>query len=188
MIVPKSIDVYLVRHGEASVPWSQAKDAGLSSIGLQQAESVASELAELNSLQLISSPLLRAQETAIPLGRRWDIPTQIDERFREVPLASNLEQRKAWLVDVMSSHWHEVNANIAEWRNAAWEALLNIEQSSVIFTHFMLINAMVTCATKDERLVCFEPDYVSVTHLRIVANGECELVSIGNSIDPPMNF
>jgi len=55
-----NIDVYLVRHGQAELPWSQAKNAGLSEIGQQQAENVASDLAPLKSLQLISSPLLRA--------------------------------------------------------------------------------------------------------------------------------
>lgn len=182
-----NIDVYLVRHGEASVPWSQGRDAGLSPLGLQQAEAVAAELAQLNSLQVISSPLLRAQQTALPLGRRWRVPTQIDERYCEVPLESDSVKRKAWLVDVMSSRWHDVNSNIAAWRSAAWDALLQIEQSSVIFTHFMLINAMVTHATEDERLVCFEPDYASVTHLRMTTGG-CKLVAMGNAIDPPMNF
>lgn len=177
-----NIDVYLVRHGEAELPWSQAKNAGLSEIGQQQAENVASDLAPLRSLQLISSPLLRAQQTAIPLGRRWEVPTHIDDRYQEVPLTSNTAERKAWLVDVMSCRWHEVNDNIAAWRNAAWNALLALERSSVIFTHFMLINAMVTRATEDQRLVCFEPDYASVTQLRIAAAGECELLSMGKSI------
>lgn len=181
------IELYLVRHGEASVPWSQGQDAGLSPLGLQQAETVAAELAQLCSLQVISSPLLRAQQTAIPLGRRWSVATQIDERYCEVPLESDTAKRKAWLVDVMSSRWRDVNSNIAAWRSAAWNALLDIEQSSVIFTHFMLINAMVTHATKDERMVCFEPDYASVTHLRRTTGG-CELVAMGTAIDPPMNF
>jgi probable phosphoglycerate mutase len=178
----KNIDVYLVRHGEAEMPWSQAKDAGLSESGRRQAETVADELAPLKSLQLISSPLLRAQQTAMPLGRRWDMPTQIDQRYREVPLTSNTEKRKAWLVEVMSWRWPEVNSSISAWRNTAWDALLALEHSSVIFTHFMLINAMVARATEDERLVCFEPDYTSVTHLRIAATGECELVSMGSTL------
>ena len=182
----RDIDVYLVRHGEASVPWSQGADSGLSSLGLRQAETVAAELARLDSLHVISSPLLRAQQTAIPLGRRWRVETQIDERYCEVPLESDIAKRKAWLVDVMSTRWRDVNSNIAAWRSAAWDALLEIEQSSVIFTHFMLINAMVTRATGDERLVCFEPDYASVTHLRLT-NDRCALIAMGNAIDPPMN-
>ncbi len=179
-----NIDIYLVRHGEASVPWSQGADAGLSPLGLQQAEAVAADLAELNSLQIISSPLLRAQQTAGPLGHRWRVATQIDERYCEVPLEPDIAKRKAWLVDVMSTRWRDVNSSIAAWRSAAWEALLGVEQSSVIFTHFMLINALVTRATEDQRLVCFEPDYASVTHLRVTADG-CKLVAMGKSIDPP---
>ncbi len=177
-----NIDVYLVRHGEAELPWSHGKNAGLSELGLRQAETVAEDLARLNSLQLISSPLLRAQQTAIPLGRRWEVRTQIDDRYQEVPLTANTVERKAWLVDVMSCRWHEVNENITAWRNAAWDALLALERSSVIFTHFMLINAMVTRATEDQRLVCFEPDYASVTRLSINAAGKCEVLSMGNTL------
>jgi len=177
-----NIDVYLVRHGQAELAWSQAKNAGLSEIGHQQAEDVANDLAPLKSLQLISSPLLRAQQTAMPLGRRWEVPIQIDDRYQEVPITPNAAERKIWLADVMSCRWHEVSDNVTAWRNAAWEALLALERSSVIFTHFMLINAMVTRATKEQRLVCFEPNYASVTRLRIVAKGECEVLSMGKSI------
>ena len=177
-----NIDVYLVRHGQAELAWSQAKNAGLSEIGQQQAEDVANDLAQLKSLQLISSPLLRAQQTAMPLGRRWEVPIQIDDRYQEVPITPNAAEREIWLADVMSCRWEEVSDNVTAWRNAAWEALLALERSSVIFTHFMLINAMVTRATKDQRLVCFEPNYASITRLRIVAKGECEVLSMGKSI------
>lgn len=50
----RDIDVPLVRHGEASVPWSQGADAGLSPLGSQQAETVAAELAQLDSLHVVS--------------------------------------------------------------------------------------------------------------------------------------
>jgi len=176
------IDVYLVRHGEASLPWSEANNAGLSDLGRKQAETVAQELAPLRSLRLISSPLRRARETAMPLGRHWDTDAEIDERYCEVPLASVTAERKAWLTDVMRTRWHEVDTAIAEWRSAAWQALLDLEHSTVIFTHFMLINAMVARATEDERLVCFEPDYASVTCLRIGSGGECNVVSMGRCL------
>ncbi len=176
------IDVYLVRHGEASLPWSEAKNAGLSELGRKQAESVARELAPLRSARLISSPLRRARETAMPLGRHWDLPAEIDERYCEVPFVSVTAARKAWLTDVMRVRWHEVDVSIAAWRSAAWQALLALEQSTVIFTHFMLINAMVARATVDERLVCFEPDYTSVTRLRVDAGGECRVLSMGKNL------
>lgn len=176
------IDVYLVRHGEAAAPWSEARDAGLSELGRQQAESMARELAPLRSLRLISSPLRRAQETAVPLGRRWEEPTRIDERYREVPLSSESSERKAWLSDVMRARWHQVDDSIGAWRNAAWDALVALEHSAVIFTHFVLINAIVSRVTEDERVVCFEPDYTSVTHLRLRRGGDCAVVSRGRSI------
>jgi broad specificity phosphatase PhoE len=180
----EGVDIYLVRHGEASVPWSEAKatDPGLSDLGREQAASVARELASLRSLRLISSPLLRAQETAMPLGRRWDAPTRIDDRYREVPLSAETAKRKAWLINVMRARWHDVDDSIAAWRSAAWDALMALEHGAVIFTHFMLINAIVSRVTEDQRLVCFEPDYASVTHLRVGHDGSCEIVSRGRGI------
>jgi broad specificity phosphatase PhoE len=180
----EGIDIYLVRHGEASVLWSDAKatDPGLSDRGREQAASVARELAPLGSLRLISSPLRRARETAMPLGHRWDAPTRIDGRYREVPLSAETAARKAWLVDVMRARWHEVDDSIAVWRSAAWGALLALEHGAVIFTHFMLINAIVSRVTGDQRLVCCEPDYASVTHLRLGHDGSCEIISRGRGI------
>lgn len=174
------IDVYLVRHGEAAVPWSEAQDAGLSELGREQAETVARELAPLQHLALISSPLLRAQETAIPLGRHWGRAASIDERYREVPLSTSNARRKAWLSEVAHARWADVDSVIIAWRNAAWEGLLTLEHSAIIFTHFMLINALVSRATAAESLVCFEPDYASVTHLRLTSD-DCKVIAFGRS-------
>jgi len=49
------------------------------------------------------------QETALPLSRHFGVTAEIDDRFREVPLDENRAIRKAWLVDVASMCWHEVD-------------------------------------------------------------------------------
>ena len=64
----------------------------------------------------------------------------------------------------------------------AWKALMELQQDSVIFTHFMLINALVSRATSNEKLVCFEPDYGSITQLRISSTGNCDVVSLGKQL------
>jgi probable phosphoglycerate mutase len=168
-----AITIYLVRHGEANSPWSEAKNAGLSETGRRQVDRVAEEFASLRPLHMISSPMRRARETAQPLGRLWAAPALIDERFREVPLSSHSAERKAWLKEVTHMRWREVDDVITQWRDTAWEAMLAFERSTVVFTHFMLINAMVSRATGDERLVCLEPDYASVTRLRVKPGTEC---------------
>ncbi|MEM9360907.1 MAG: phosphoglycerate mutase family protein, partial [Pseudomonadota bacterium] len=66
-------DIYLVRHGEAAATWAQSPDPGLSQLGHQQAHDVAQALApKLDSIEvsLITSPMLRARETAQPLANQ----------------------------------------------------------------------------------------------------------------------
>lgn len=179
--MPEAIDVYLVRHGEACLPWSQADDAPLSERGHEQAEAAARNLMRLSPVQLISSPRLRARETAAPLGRRWNVSAMIDDRYREVPLLPDVKKRKAWVADALTNRWSAVEDEIIAWREAAWRGLLALERSAVIFTHFMLINAVVSRALQDERLVCFEPDYASITHLRL-ETGVARVVKTGDTI------
>ncbi len=175
------IEIFLVRHGEARIPWSEGHDAGLSKRGHEQAATVATQLTSLGNHDLISSPLLRARETALPLSRTRRREAQLDDRYCEVPIENDVARRKAWLTEVTVSTWDDVDAQIIDWREAAWTALGELRHSAIIFTHFMLINAMVTRATNDPRLVSFEPAYASVTTLRFDAAGRCTLVTPGTS-------
>lgn len=174
-------EIFLVRHGEARLPWSSGQDAGLSERGHEQAAAVAARLSSLGAYGLISSPLLRARETALPLCRAQCRQPQLDARFSEVPIANDVARRKAWLTDVAQGTWDDVDARIVDWREAAWAALAELPQSTIIFTHFMLINALVTRATNDPRLVSFEPDYASVTQLTLDVAGCCTLVTPGRA-------
>ena len=56
--------VYLVRHGRASAGWDTDIDPGLDDLGRQQAEETAIILARLSPMKLVSSPMLRCQQTA----------------------------------------------------------------------------------------------------------------------------
>jgi 2,3-bisphosphoglycerate-dependent phosphoglycerate mutase len=175
-------EIFLVRHGEARVPWSAGQDAGLSERGHAQAAAVAAALASCDGHDLISSPLLRARETALPLSHVQRRQPQVDARFSEVPIENNVARRKAWLTEVAEGTWDDVDQRINDWREAAWAALDELPRSTIIFTHFMLINALVTRATNDPRLVSFEPDYASVTTLTLDPAGCCTLVTPGRAI------
>jgi probable phosphoglycerate mutase len=175
-------NIYLVRHGEAQLPWSEAENSGLSAAGKPQAEDVIEALGDVPSLRVVSSPLQRAQETALPLSRHFGVTAEIDDRFRDVPLDENRAIRKAWLVDVASMCWHEVDDAVTAWRNSAWNAMLSAQRDTVIFTHFMLINAMVSRASADERLACFEPGYASITRLAVTEQQHCRVVAMGQRL------
>src|SRR5260370_38161599 len=61
----------LVRHAEPTATWGDHPDPDLSETGREQAETVAVRLAPRGPVPIVTSPLLRARETAAPLARRW---------------------------------------------------------------------------------------------------------------------
>jgi broad specificity phosphatase PhoE len=165
------IDIFVVRHGEAAARWHEAADPGLSVAGHAQAQAVCDELSGYGPLQIISSPLRRAQETAAPLAARWGIEAMIDPRFREVPGPSDLAVRPTWIAALMTAEWSTLDSNVQAWRATAWSALRDCQASCVIFTHFMLINALVSAVHDTQPAVAFEPDYCSVTQLQLNESG-----------------
>jgi broad specificity phosphatase PhoE len=77
----------LLRHGRT--PWNHSgrvqgqRDVGLDDHGLEQAARTAPVLAALRPAVLWSSDLLRARQTAVPLGEACELPVTHDERLRE---------------------------------------------------------------------------------------------------------
>ncbi|MCZ6829561.1 MAG: phosphoglycerate mutase family protein, partial [Gammaproteobacteria bacterium] len=61
-----SLDIFLVRRGEAAADWGEDPDLGLSTLGREQALCASEQIQVRVPLRVISSPLLRAQETAQP--------------------------------------------------------------------------------------------------------------------------
>ena len=182
------MDIFLVRHGEAAASWGESADPGLSELGWRQAECAADALESVlpASAQLISSPLQRAQETAEPLAKRLGVDAKIDPVFREVPSPVPLEKRQAWLREFMQQEWREVGDDLTGWRHAAHDAALALEVPTVVFTHFLVLNAVVGVIEDCPSVLRFWPDNGSVTHLR--RNGDAlELVKLGEQIKTHVN-
>lgn len=74
------IDVYLVRHCAAD---GYEATAGLTAAGREQAEHLASVLAELAPARVLSSPFERARLSIEPLVRRLGLPLELDARLQE---------------------------------------------------------------------------------------------------------
>jgi broad specificity phosphatase PhoE len=70
------IELFLVRHGEAAQSWGEHDDPELSSLGCEQAKqaAVAVDRAAPKELVLVSSPKMRAQQTAEPLAELRSAP------------------------------------------------------------------------------------------------------------------
>ncbi len=182
------MDIFLVRHGEAAASWGESPDPGLSDRGRQQAEDVAVSLGQHvgQDTLLISSPLQRALETAAPLARGLQRAVQTDAVFREIPSPVALAQRQAWLRQFMREQWAEQGDDLKTWRRSALERLLALRQPAVVFTHFLVINAIVGQVLERPETLCFWPDNGSITHLR--RNGaSLEVVACGSEMATHVN-
>lgn len=182
------MDIYLVRHGEAAASWSESPDPGLSELGRQQAESAAAVLAPLlpAGAKLVSSPLQRARETAQPLAARLQAEVAVDPVFREVPSPVPLEERQAWLREFMQQEWRGQGEDLTAWRHAAYDAALAFEAPTVVFTHFLVLNAVVGVIEDYPSVLRFWPDNGSVTHLRREGDA-LQLVELGAQIATRVN-
>jgi len=183
------VDIFLVRHGEAAASWGQASDPGLSDLGHQQAQSTAQELLSLvqPDVNLISSPLLRAQETAVPLARAMGgVDVSIEKAFSEIVSPVPLPQRQAWLREFMAQQWSEQPESLHAWRKGILDTLLELEVTSVVFTHFLVINAVVGYLQERNETLCFWPDNASIVTLRNTGES-LELVALGRQMSTPVN-
>ena len=156
--------LYLVRHGEATTSWGVELDPGLNDLGRAQAKAAAEILAPLGPLDIVSSPLARARETSLTLAQTWGVPPLVEERVGEIPSPTgDQSERVEWLRVVMGDRWSNQGRDLDVWRRGVIKALSEFERDTVVFTHFIAINAALGAATGDDRVVCFRPDNGSIT-------------------------
>jgi broad specificity phosphatase PhoE len=128
--------VHLLRHGEVHNPdrvlYGRLPGFGLSKDGLRMAFAAAEALRGRDIVEVVSSPLQRAQETAAPIAAVFDLPVTLDERLIE---AGNVfEGEKAledgawraprnwqYLRNPLTPSWGEPYAEVAERMLAAVE-------------------------------------------------------------------
>jgi len=182
------MDIFLVRHGEAAASWAESSDPGLSATGVRQAADLAAMLVQQISAEtrLWSSPLRRAVETARPLATMMRQAVREDAAFREVPAPVPLAQRQEWLRQFMQERWCEQEADVLTWRTTILQQLRAIQPPAVVFTHFLVINAVVSHVLGSASTLCFWPANGSVTRFRL--NGtDLELVEFGEEMITPVN-
>ena len=61
--------------------------------------------------------------------------------------------------------------NIKLWEKNIFEKVKSFHQSTIIFSHFMVINSILSTLSNNKNLLYFYPDYTSVTKI-INLNGE----------------
>ena len=182
------MNLYLVRHGEAAAKWGEHSDPGLSALGQSQAVDACRFLLDqlTGGARLYSSPLARAQGTAIPLANALEQKPLIDDRIREIPAPVPLPERQNWLRGFMDERWEAQPDSLHQWRQSALDLMLEQTGDAVFFTHFLVINAIVGNVLDHPNTLYFWPDNGSVTHLRM-HNDQLELVALGRDMKTVVN-
>lgn len=165
--------LYLIRHGKPAAVWGEAdEDPGLDEAGKAQANAARDYLMSLpkadRPTRVVSSPLRRCRETAMPTAEALGVEVEIDPFVGEIPTpqALNAEQRPAWLKSVFQGRWKDVEGDLDydAWRGDVVRALY-ARAGTAVFSHYVAINAVVSQLAGDERVLVFRPDHTSITTL-----------------------
>jgi broad specificity phosphatase PhoE len=181
----RSNRIYMVRHGRASAGWDTALDPGLDDLGRAQSQGVADQLQSLQLSDIITSPLLRCQQTAESLAQMWNVSPRVSAEVSEIPSPSGvaMSDRIVWLRNAMQGTWNEMGSDYVAYRDQITDFVRNIQTDTVIFSHFIAINAVVGGVLGDDRLVIRSLDNCSVTIFERDATGNLSLVQGGHEAD-----
>lgn len=176
--------VHLVRHGRAAAGWDTDPDPGLDELGREQALAVARRLAPLGPLAVVTSPLLRCQQTAFPLAAAWAADVRVERDVAEIPSPEGvpMAERVDWLRRSMSGTWADLGPTYTAFRDGVVAAIVALPTDTVVFSHFVAINAVIGVAIGDDRLVSTSLDNCSVTVIDVV-DGVLRLVETGHEAD-----
>ncbi len=174
--------IYMVRHGQAEAAWHQSPDPGLSALGQQQAIQAAKQLSHLNNIAVISSPLLRCQQTAEPFATAKNTQVSIHAEVSEIPTPSNIsfEERGPWLQQAMTGTWQQLGQQFVDYKNTIANFVASLQQDTVIFSHFIAINAVIGHVTNNDQLVVAHLDNCSITTFHIGENNTLTLDDTGH--------
>ncbi len=184
------INIILIRHGEASQSWGDHPDPDLSDNGFKQAKLLEEhkDLQDLSNYDFISSPKSRAKSTALPLIKKFNKELLINNIFSEIP-SGNIEasEKKQWLTSTMKEEINKLSEEVTTWRMNIIKEIFGMNKDTIIFSHFMVINALVGELAKHPNLLHFHPDYTSLTKIRL-ENGTPKSFSIEGSKKTTINL
>ena len=176
--------IYLVRHGQAAGGFDEDLDPGLSELGWTQAQAARDALSRHGPIDVISSPLRRCRETAKPLCDIWSVTPTIVDAVAEIPSPTDdLDARTKWLRSIMPGTWTEIgDPSLEMWRRNCVSAVGSLTSDTVIFSHFVAINAIVGGIQGDDRMVVFRPNNCSITIVD-VDGGNMSVAQLGDEAE-----
>lgn len=174
--------IYLVRHGEAAASWGEHPDPGLSDKGGIEAEAAAKRLIALDISNAITSPMARCRETSEPYAELSKLDISIVPEVTEIPTPEDIGDRREWLRGLMAGTWDEAPDMVRVWRENLLNTITKLPEKTVVFSHFIAINAIVGEISGSPSVTVFRPNYCSITSLRN-SGGKLSLIERGESLD-----
>jgi len=112
----------------------------------------------------------------------------LDSRFIEIP-SNNIhaDKKRDWLVNIFTTPINELPEAVKEWRNNLISWLEDIEDNFIVTTHFMVINALISYLTSNNKISYFHPDYASRTEI-FIKNGEMTKLVLGDDKKTEINL
>jgi broad specificity phosphatase PhoE len=191
------INIYLIRHGRASSGWDTS-DPKLDLTGKDQSEKIALKLSKIakEPFDVFSSPLIRCIETAEPFSKITNKKIKIENKIIEIPSPiKNLKKRVVWLKRVLPLTWNELISDEDSreskidyflWRENILKFFLSLKKDTFIFTHYLVINSVVSYLRKSDKVVFFNPDNTSLTHLSL-SDKKLKIISLGDEASTLIN-
>jgi broad specificity phosphatase PhoE len=81
----------------------------------------------------------------------------------------------------------DLEAPQRKWKEEIISEVENLTKPTIIFSHFMVINIIVSHLTKNDFVVSFYPDNCSITTLSKSVSGKTELISLGAELQTELN-
>jgi broad specificity phosphatase PhoE len=169
----------LIRHA-AACEAGEESDPGLALTGARQALGLADDIRGDCPVRLLSSPLRRARETAMPLSAVFGLEREIDPVYAELPwrTGQSAAGRMDELRHELGAQWSDLDAERRDWRARLIAHALRETGDVAIVTHFVAINVLVGAATGADRVTVFRPANASITEIA-VSGGTMRLVKMG---------
>ncbi len=189
------MQILLVRHALPlrSDP-GQGSDPHLSEEGVAQAQRLPEALKRFPITRLVSSPQVRAVQTAQPVADALGLPVEIDERLAEydrdmahyIPIEQIAAEYPEELARLASGHLpssvdeaaflERINAGIRD-VVAAGEH----EDTIAVFTHGGVINALLHTLLGTEKILCVSVDYAGITRLLSSRDGSLYVAAVNGT-------
>lgn len=186
------MQVLLIRHAlPLRTAVGEGSDPELDDLGFEQARRLPRALERFSISRLVSSPQIRAVQTAEPVADSRAMAIEVDERFAEydrglshyVPIEQvRAERPRDW--ERMAVGQLPESVDPEAFRRRVSAALADVVASAdrrdtvAVFSHGGVINVLLHEILGTARMLSFPIDYASVTHLRHSRAGRTTVASV----------